>query len=163
MTAQDRYSLRHYEHNTRHGLVAIARGRAAAERGQALVEFVLVLPLLLLLVFGIVQFGLALNSANDETHLANEVARYAAINQNPSSESLQKWAKSQADSSALSDQEVCISFPDGAEVGKYVEVKVIGTINWLPVLKLEAASTTVEGKADMRLEASPSQIQPVCE
>jgi Flp pilus assembly protein TadG len=148
---------------TRPSLVAGARASAADEDGQAMVEFALLLPILLLLVFGIVQFGLALNSANDETHLANEVARYAIVNEDPSAETLQKWAKSQADSKALSSQTVCISFPKGtSNVGDPVEVKVSGTITWLPVLKLKATSTVVEGKADMRLEAPPTAYTAGC-
>jgi Flp pilus assembly protein TadG len=148
---------------TRPSRVVVARGGPADERGQAMVEFALLLPILLLLVFGIVQFGLALNSANDETHLANEVARYAIVNEDPSAETLQKWAKSQADSKALSGQTVCISFPKGtSNVGDPVEVKVSGTIKWLPILKLEVASTVVEGKADMRLEAPPTAYKAGC-
>jgi len=147
----------------RRGPVAAARLRAAHEHGQALVELAIILPVLLLILFAIVQFGLSLNSANDETHLANEVARYAAVNQNPSEESLQEWAKGQADSNALEEQTVCISFPNGtSNVGDPVEVSVSGTINWLPVLKLEVASTVVEGKADMRLEAPPSTYEAGC-
>jgi Flp pilus assembly protein TadG len=163
MTAQLRHnsSLRHPR--LQPGGTAVARGQMAEEHGQALVEFALLLPILLLLVFGIVQFGLALNSANDETHLANEVARYAAVNENPSAEALQKWAKSQADSKALSGQLVCISFPRGtSNIGDPVEVKVTGTMKWLPVLKLKAASTVVEGKADMRIEAPPTNYKAGC-
>src|SRR3954466_13202404 len=59
------------------------RPAAADERGAALVEFVLVLPLVLLLLFGMVDFGKAFNYWNDETHLANEAARYAVVNKNP--------------------------------------------------------------------------------
>jgi Flp pilus assembly protein TadG len=152
---------RHYAPRPR--LVSVARRRAADEQGQALVEFALLLPILLLLMFGIVQFGLALNSANDETHLANEVARYATVNENPSAGTLQAWGKSQADSGALTGQTVCISFPKGTtNVGDPVEVKVTGTIKWLPILKLAAASTVVEGKADMRLEAPPSTYKAGC-
>jgi Flp pilus assembly protein TadG len=163
MTAPNLDNLIDDEHDPRPRRVAVVSARAAAERGQALVEFVLVLPLLLLVVFGIVQFGLALNSANDETHLANEVARYATVNENPSSETLQKWAKGQVDSSALSGQTVCISFPKGtSNVGDPVQVTVKGTITWLPVLKLKVASTVVEGKADMRLEAAPSKYSAGC-
>src|SRR5213592_3080182 len=50
------------------------------ERGVALVEFALVLPLLLLVVLGIVDFGKAFGYKNQETHLANEAARYAVVN-----------------------------------------------------------------------------------
>jgi Flp pilus assembly protein TadG len=139
------------------------RALAAGESGQALVEFALVLPILLLLVVGVAKFGLALNSANDETHLANEVARYASVNEDPSSEALQKWAKSQADSKALTGQQICISFPKGtSNVGDPVEVKVTGTMKWLPILKLKVASSIVEGKADMRLEAPPTNYTAGC-
>jgi hypothetical protein len=37
------------------------RGRAGGERGQAMVEFVIVLPILCMLLFGIVQFGITFN------------------------------------------------------------------------------------------------------
>lgn len=53
------------------------------ERGQALVEFALVLPLLLLVVLGIADFGRALGYKDDMTHLANAAARYAAVNNSP--------------------------------------------------------------------------------
>src|SRR5436190_2372517 len=56
---------------------------AADERGVALVEFALVLPLILLLMFGMIDFGKAFNYWNDETHLANEAARFAAVNSSP--------------------------------------------------------------------------------
>src|SRR4051794_27742312 len=59
------------------------RHLAADERGVALVEFALVLPLILLLLFGMIDFGKAFNYWNDETHLANEAARYAVVNRNP--------------------------------------------------------------------------------
>ena len=48
--------------------------------GQAMVETAIAVPLLLLLVLGIVDFGKAYNYSNDLTHLANEAARYATVN-----------------------------------------------------------------------------------
>ena len=48
---------------------------SSSERGQALVEFALVLPVFLLLVFGLVEFGLALNAAVS----VNFVSRVAAL------------------------------------------------------------------------------------
>jgi hypothetical protein len=150
------------------------RFACAREDGQALVELAIVLPILLALVFGIVQFALALNSANDETHLANEVARYATVNENPGcaaepcSTGLAAWGKSQADSTALNAQTFCIKFPENPatktsrQIGDPVEVVVQGTISWFPVLKLEATSTNVSGKAVMRLEAAPTTYGPEC-
>ena len=47
----------------------------SSEGGQALVEFALVLPIFLLLIFGLVEFGLALNAAVS----VNFVSRTAAL------------------------------------------------------------------------------------
>jgi Flp pilus assembly protein TadG len=55
-------------------------GRPKA-RGQGLVEFALVLPLFLLLVFGIMDLGLAVFSYNSITNAAREGARLAIVNQ----------------------------------------------------------------------------------
>jgi Flp pilus assembly protein TadG len=53
------------------------------ERGVALVEFAFVLPILVILVLGMVDIGKAINYWNDQTHLANEAARYAVVNGSP--------------------------------------------------------------------------------
>jgi hypothetical protein len=136
-----------------------------------MVELAFVLPILLLLVFGIVRFGLALNSANDETHLANEVARYATVNENPGctgescSSGLAAWGKSQADSSALKGQTLCITFPENpvsktkGQVGDPVEVELKGKFNWLPVVE---GGPDIARKAVMRLEAAPTTYGKEC-
>src|SRR5262245_66665975 len=53
---------------------------AASERGQAMVEFALVAPLLFVLLFGMLDFGKAFNYWNVEQQMANEGARMAAVN-----------------------------------------------------------------------------------
>ena len=58
-----------------------ACGQAAWERGAAAVEFALLLPVLLLLVFGIIDFGRALNAQITLTQGAREGARLAAVGQ----------------------------------------------------------------------------------
>lgn len=50
-------------------------------RGAAAIEFVLVLPLLILLVFGILEFGRAYNAKVTLTHAAREAVRDYTINQ----------------------------------------------------------------------------------
>ena len=54
-------------------------GRKAPDRGATAVEFALVLPLLLLLVFGIIDFGRALNAQITLTQAAREGARLEAL------------------------------------------------------------------------------------
>ena len=51
------------------------------ERGATAVEFALLLPVLLLVVFGIIDFGRALNAQITLTQAAREGARLAALNQ----------------------------------------------------------------------------------
>ena len=77
--------------------------RSSNERGAALVEFALVLPLLLVLVFGMLEFGKAFNYWIDTTHLANEGARWAVVNHNPGSGTLQEYVKSRANTVELRD------------------------------------------------------------
>jgi Flp pilus assembly protein TadG len=50
------------------------------ERGASLVEFALLLPLLVLLVFGIIEFGWLFGQFNDVRHGTREGARFAAVN-----------------------------------------------------------------------------------
>ncbi len=53
--------------------------RKGRDRGAAAVEFALVLPLLLLLVFGIIDFGRALDAQITLTQAAREGVRLAAL------------------------------------------------------------------------------------
>ena len=49
------------------------------ERGQSAVEFALVLPIVLLLLFGIFEFGRVINIMLATNHCANELARFAVV------------------------------------------------------------------------------------
>ncbi len=50
------------------------------DRGAALVEFALLMPLLVLLLVGIAEFGWLMSQQNDVRHGAREAARLAASN-----------------------------------------------------------------------------------
>jgi Flp pilus assembly protein TadG len=139
------------------------------ESGVALTEFALVLPLLLVLLLGMLDFGTAFNTWIDQTHLSNEGARWAVVNKNPgSSGTLQEYIRFQADSDQLRNggtasmpdpMQVIICFPNGtSNVGDPVEVKTSVTYNWLPFLgdRISAAQTTIETSSRMRLEALPT-------
>jgi Flp pilus assembly protein TadG len=53
--------------------------RAGDEQGTAMIEFALLLPLLLLLTFGIIEFGRAYNAKIELTGAVREGARAAAL------------------------------------------------------------------------------------
>ena len=59
----------------------LRRRRAGNERGQALVEFALVLPIFVLLLVAIFDLGRAVFAYNTLTNAAREGARMAIVNQ----------------------------------------------------------------------------------
>ncbi|HEY7429747.1 MAG TPA: TadE/TadG family type IV pilus assembly protein [Streptosporangiaceae bacterium] len=92
------------------------RRRAAkhlpADRGAAAVEFALLFPVLLLIVFGIIDFGRALNAQITLTQAAREGARLAAVGQ-PNVAS-----RTQAAATGLSPVSVSVTgCPTGAGLG----------------------------------------------
>ena len=52
-------------------------------RGQALVEFALILPILLILLLGILDFGRAVAAYNSVSNAARTAVRVAIVDQNP--------------------------------------------------------------------------------
>jgi Flp pilus assembly protein TadG len=149
--------------------------RARSEEGVALVEFALILPVLALLLFGMLDFGKAFNYWIDETHLANEGARWAVVNKNPASAgTLQEYIRSQATTPELRNGgtpsvadpvRVCVEFPAGtSNVGDPVRVTVTATYKWLALIaqRLSVTQTDISGAATMRLEAKPTNYGAGC-
>jgi Flp pilus assembly protein TadG len=60
-------------------LVRRLHRRLRQESGQALVEFALVFPVLLLIILGILDFGRYMNYSNQESQMAAQGARLAAV------------------------------------------------------------------------------------
>jgi Flp pilus assembly protein TadG len=59
----------------------MSRLRRPDRRGQSLVEFGLILPIFLLMVFGIVDFGRAVFAYSTLNNAAREAARVAVVDQ----------------------------------------------------------------------------------
>jgi Flp pilus assembly protein TadG len=151
------------------------RSLITREDGQALAEFALVLPILIIVFIGIIHFGKAFNYWNDATHITAEGARYAAVNNKPypsDPASLQAQLHAQADTPELrsggtSDlpaaSQVCIDFPTGtAAKGEPVRVTMTFQYHWLPLLDISVASTTITSTAVMRLETAPTSYSAGC-
>jgi TadE-like protein len=155
-------------------LTAAQRHRHDPESGQATVEFALILFPLLTLVTGIIYFGIGLNYWLDMQRIANQGARWAAVNcgqaaapaQTPNpcqpsgQPSLQATLREQAMSRGLRGcLGVEISFPGGQnEVGDPVKVRLESpfTFFWIDRFKVMLGAD-----ATMRLEAKADAYDPV--
>jgi len=149
------------------------RSKHGSESGQAIVEFALILPLLLILLLLILDFGRAINYWIDTTHLASEGARLAAVDKAPGG-SLAEHIKSQADTEELRTGgsvgvkapglEVCVEYPEGRAVGQPVKVTVGAVYNWLPFIDSELGLTesTISGSATHRIERVTGAVTAEC-
>jgi Flp pilus assembly protein TadG len=153
-----------------------ARGRwgSERERGQALVEFVVILPVFLLIVFAVFEFGRAFNYWIDATHLANEGARYAAVRRCDDADagppgctplSLETFLRDQANTgefAANMDVTYCWDGDlPGGDQGSAIRVTVTG--KYAPLesfLSIFGVDTEIdlEGSSTMRMESDASDL-----
>jgi TadE-like protein len=153
------------------------RRRQDAESGQAMVEFALILFPLLLLVAGIIQFGIGLNYWLDMQRVANQGARWAAVNNWPpdcargstsctatppcngsrAGATLQNTLYCQAIADGL-QRHACIeiSYPGLEETGEPVRVHMKTEFDFLPILGI--GTIEIGAHATMRLEQDPDLI-----
>src|SRR5688500_2701531 len=138
-----------------------ARQLAGDERGVVAVEFALVLPLILICLFAIIDFGQIFNNLNDANHIAGNGARYAAVNTKPTGDSLQEYLKAQGDTQKMRDTiGVCISFPEGSDVGDPVKVSVTTSFTLIPLLG--DITIPLHAEATMRIERTPTVYSAGC-
>ena len=152
----------------------LARARRDPESGKAVVEFALILIPLMILVVGIIQFGIGLNYWLDMNRLANQGARWAVVNGWPNcprtqasactagtvgpSNSLPAYLKSQAASQGLQSSvafTVCYPAagsgdPPAGTVGSPVTVKVDSPYRFRFIMKLPTIN--LHAQATMRIE-----------
>ena len=139
------------------------RPRARGESGQALVEFTLVLPILVVLLLGMALFGLALNDWIDETQLASQAARFAAVSSEHGTKeefkeaTFLKWVAEQGDNSQVKSATAEICSPTSG-VGDYLKVRLSYLYSWLNLSKMlgvSSPSTRLTSTATMRIEVPP--------
>jgi Flp pilus assembly protein TadG len=161
----------------------MTRGELRSERGQATVEFAVVLPLVLLLVVGLIEFSKGFNYSISLNHLANEGARWAVVNRIPGDttpatadvDELEAYVKSQINSEELSTTaQVSVCFDSMAgltqpRIGDPVTVKVqtpysLSLVSGVGDLAgslfgsgdTEFGELTLAGQATMRFEQTPT-------
>jgi len=137
-----------------------------SERGQGVVEFAMVLPLLGVLVFVLIDFGKALYYYIDLTHVANEGARIASVSQKTmpnGSTSLGNYLCNQlgdskselrTGSSSVDHASVTVSYGGTSTTGDPVTVAVATTYHWIPWTGI--GDMTITGSATMRIENPPA-------
>ena len=159
------------------------RHRRDPETGQATIEFALILVPLLILVVGIIQFGIGLNFWLDEQRIANQGARFAVVNAWPGcprsepvplgganctgTNTLQSYLGSQALSQGLKGSvTVNICYPDDGDattqigtVGTPVRVSLATPYTFRAIMKL--GTINLSGTATMRLEQDATHLTGV--
>lgn len=141
--------------------------RSTRESGQAIVEFALVVFPLLMLVAGVIRFGIGLNFWLDAQRIANQGARWAAVNCgqdatppasfNPCNPNLETTLRNEALSNGLqSSTQISICFPNGRVPGEPVKVRLTVPFTMLPIIGI--GSFTLDADATMRLELEPTEI-----
>ncbi len=97
------------------------RNRGKDQRGAALIEFAIIMPILLALVLGIVEFGWLLSNDLDIRHGAREAARQAAVNAG----SVPTMGATTCDSMNLATGErITFTQIGGSAIGSEAEVRV---------------------------------------
>jgi hypothetical protein len=150
------------------------------EQGQALVEFALLAPLLLMIVLGIIQFGVGLNYWLDLQRIANHGARWAVVNAFPIDDcrrtddpaacppgALEAYLRDKMPVSEGLDADVVVCFeeetgaPAGATVGDPVTVRLTTEFELVPLIGF--AKLDIKGQATMRIEQTPTRYNaPLC-
>lgn len=93
------------------------------EKGASAVEFAIILPILIMLLFGIIQFGIAYNKYIAVTHAVREGARLAAVGlyEDPDFD----FEQAVRDSAPTIDIEtISVENPEGLKIGNPVVVTI---------------------------------------
>ena len=153
-----------------------ARRGLRDEQGQAMVELALILPLLLILIFGVIDFARVFNYKDQATQVANETARWIIVNQlpngnlSPSIGDYKAWAHNELVDTELksaaptANMKICftdaagVAKTTGIQAGDSVTVVVPGTLSPISFVsnKLGIPQFNFTGKATMRLELTPT-------
>ncbi len=128
-------------------------GVTTADQGNAIAEFALVLPLLMMLVFGMVELGFALSASQAVESAAREGGRLASLSSTSRSDVISRVDASLADAPLESGPVVSVS-PSvcAGREGESVSVTVRGTRR-IDIPFVLTHDLTLTGKAVFRCEA----------
>lgn len=142
----------------------VARPGRSSESGAVAVEFALILPVLLILVLGIIQYGMYFYARQGGSDIARDAARRAAVSTPATCSAFRTMVRDDIDDLTGSGTTATVtrtytkSNPAMVQVGDTVHVKVAFTsydlnIPLVPIVEDGMVETTV----DARVEFVPTQ------
>lgn len=124
----------------------------SGERGASAVEFAIILPILIMLIFGIIQFGIAFNKYIAVTHAVREGVRLAAVGlyEDPDFDFEQAVRNS---APTIEIDTITVENPEGLEIGNPVVVTVTVEIFFIDIpMAGRWGPIQLTGQATMRRE-----------
>jgi hypothetical protein len=124
-----------------------------SEKGASAVEFAIILPILVMIVFGIFEFGIAYNNWIALTHAAREGARLAAVDQYD-----EQRVRDSAPSVKIQSIDVNLD-PDGngySFIGEPLSVTVTGKVLNIEIPFVGSWPIQLRSTATMRIEKNSS-------
>lgn len=131
-----------------------------SKNGNVLVEFALIMPILILILAGIVQFGFLLNGKIAVNSASYEAARTATLSDNPEADAINAVASYASASLPGWDLQEQLSIEintTGDSPGDSVQIKVFYDVplffsKILPILENGSSSFKVSGSSVMQIE-----------
>lgn len=125
------------------------RLRRNKEKGAALVEMAFLMPLLVMLLFGIIEFGWAFSQFQDLRHGAREAARLAAVDTDTDANMAATVCGLMEVSTG---QTIVFGLSGGTEIGDIAEVTVSAPLAELTNLMGIFLPSTLTSDVEFRLE-----------
>ncbi|MCA0172570.1 TadE family protein [Bacillus sp. RAR_GA_16] len=122
-----------------------------SEKGQSMVEFALVLPILVMLLFGIIDFGRIFHTYLAIDHASREAARAASVGENDAT--IISTAVKSASNISLGAGQIAVSPGGTKSSGSDVTVTITYPISFLtPVVSNLTGPITLKSSTVMRIE-----------
>jgi Flp pilus assembly protein TadG len=129
--------------------------RRTNESGQAVVEFAIILPVLLMVLFAILQFGVVFNNYIQVTAAAREGARKAAVSRSLGTSAAETAATASAKAAApgLTASKVTVTYPNSPTFAQGSDVAVKVTYPYsISILGIIVSSGNLSSTTTMRVE-----------
>lgn len=115
------------------------------EKGATAIEFALILPVFIIIIFAVFQFGIVFNNWIALTYAAREGARMAAVDEYDEAVVRQRVPSAKIES-------ITVDWPSDPEIGDPVTVNVTGNVLNFTVPFLSSKAVSLTSSATLRIE-----------